>query len=244
MPLLTDAWKSLRRNRTPVGIYILCNTLLILILQLGNILLSKYVGNGPAPPWAAVFDILFDLLCVGAGSALQAVIFAEIGKEIDRPLWKCAGPRDALRRFFMVWFILNLIVLMIAHLQMGAAKADNAELLAMLMFFMLLFFPFYVPLGACAMYWGRLEWSELPEALRPIVRMVPGVLVVLGLGLLQWILPQLMTELTPPGLLRAAFFVPLDILLALLEVLAFAAMWRLCMQHRDTDFSNSGDFGI
>jgi len=244
LDLLRDAFQSLRRNRISVLAYFLGSAAIVTVYRGVLQTLRNHSVMDPPPPWLAIVTIGADVLLAAAVSALQAVLFAQIGKEIDRPLWKCNGSRDALQRFFMPWFIINLLMLMLIKLQFQAVQAANNEIALLVEFFQLALFLLFIPLGACVMYAGRLNWRELPENLLPVARVYPPMLFVFLLGAAQYIYHRAVFLLLPAPLLESLLVSAfLDVPPLLADCLTFAAMWRVCMLYRDmapedTDYFN------
>lgn len=242
LDLLAQSWNSLRKNPLPVLLYILITLLVSLAYRLSELPIEANFPKDSPPAWIPLFILARDVLLTAFLSALQATVFAVLGKEIDRPLWKCAGWRDALRRFFITWFILNLLAIMIIRLQIRAHTAGVPDVVLSLEFFLLLVYLLGLPVGACVMYWGRLNWSELPEALTPIIRVMPLTLLVLLLGGFQWLFHLTLPDIQSDNkIVQALLLTALDFPLPFLDCLAFAAMWRICMLYRDAAFDSSND---
>lgn len=244
LELLRDAFQSLRRNHISVLAYLAGSVAILTAYRVPFRALADYLVEDPPPPWVAIVTLGANILLAAAMSALQALIFSQIGKEIDRPLWKCSGPRDALQRFFVPWFILNLLAMMLLNLEARAGQADNLEAMLLLKFGFLLLCVLFFPVGACVMHAGRLNWQEFPENLLPIVRVFPSMLFVFLLGGAQFICYFAISELLPAPLKDSLSLITLmDVIIAFLECLTFAAMWRVCMIYRDmapedTDYFN------
>ncbi len=241
--LLTDAWNDLRRNLLPLALYLGLVVLVSAVYRGANQLAGSFVDEGASPPpWMAGYQVIADLFVAAGYSAVQAAVFAALGREIDRPLWKSPDIKDALRRFFMVWFLLNLAVIAVIRAQASALRADAEAATAWLLILLLVLYVAAVPVGACVMYWGRLNWRELPEALAPLGRMLPLTLAVFLLTLGQFLLHLFILPLVPQGVTESVpAMAVVDIPFALLDCYAFTATWRLCMAHRDADFTHDLD---
>lgn len=209
-----------------VGAYILCMDQ-VRTLQ----------GEAPGPPgWLGVGSLLCLLLTAAAYSAMQAILLAEIGEEIDRPLWKYDGPADALRRFFMPWFLLNLSMMTLGPLLVRAAGDGNESLALLLQFALFLLFLFLIPIGASVVHHGQLNWGELSQILAPIVRMFPLVLIVMLLGFVQFCIWIALSAVETNSIFqRVAMHAPFNFAAAYLDCLAFATMWRICILHRNLE---------
>jgi hypothetical protein len=246
LPLLKHAWNSLVHNARPCVLYVLFNVLAGSAYHASEMMVSGLIPKNETPAWAYGYSLCVDVLLAALSSVFQAVYFAQLGKEMDKPLWKCTDNRDALRRFWLPWFIINLIFITVFRLQLRFAQPTSDETILFFEFGILLMYLLAVPVGACIMYWGRLKWSDLGESLAPLGKQFHLVINVLGLNFLQWmlhiavllVLPETQSWYLVPilGLINAPF--------ALMECLAFAAMWQICMLHRNSsyeqDYSDMG----
>ncbi len=176
------------------------------------------------------FTFTADIFIVLATSALQAIVFSRLGQYIDRPYWKVESDKDALRRFFMPWLILNLIVLVTIRLEESILMADAAQdASSALSFLFLVEIPLMTPIAACIMFLGRFRWSTLHIALAPFVYHLPRMLL---LTLCYFFMVSYL--LATASLLKDKRFVPLiDALLAICQAYAFICAWLICMMHRD-----------
>ncbi|MBI2433097.1 MAG: hypothetical protein HYV26_09525 [Candidatus Hydrogenedentes bacterium] len=252
MPILADAWESLKRNQSALFLYVGGRCLLTLIINTATILLGITPDSDSS--WIHAFEFSTDLLDAAAYSALMAIVFARMGEDIDRPLWRCPSDREALRRFFVPWFIINIALLTMIQLSGRAAKAENSDLAGSLGLLILLATLVAVPIGACIMYHGRLRWSELDEALKPLIAHLDLMLPVFGVLLLQFLLLMLAAALHVPwdelpdkslwSLVKtqALFWAIASVPLNALDCLAFAMVWRICMIHRDEGVDDSDPF--
>ena len=243
---LHDAWLSVRRNRNAVGAYILFNLIVNLAAAALDKALKPFVPEGNVPAWYPAYHIVSDVIAAAAIAGVTAIFLAEIGREIDRPLWKCGTATEAFKRFFLPWFIFNLAFVTIVSLQSRLGDAGNSDAVAALEFLVLLIQLLYIPVGACIMYGGGLHWDRLGELLAPIARMMPDSLLPIGLGFVQFCVGYAIASLSPDeirdtwlSLAPSAVYITAG---AFLECLAFAAMWRICMMHRDNPPENDDLF--
>lgn len=199
-----------------------------------SIALASLPPLGPPPVPFTLFNILHEILFAAALAALYAVLLAALGREIDRPLWKCSLPREALQRFFTVWFILTLTTFVLRDFQ---ANANNPEAQLAIEVFLIFSLPFVIPLGACVMHHGALHWEELPAILAPLGRHFNLFLPVLLVGLFQYLLQLTLAAAVPPvthPYAQAAALSLVNLPAAWLDLLMFAISWRICALHRDT----------
>ncbi|HPO16987.1 MAG TPA: hypothetical protein PLI09_26350 [Candidatus Hydrogenedentes bacterium] len=247
MLLLKHAWNSLVHNARPCVLYVLFNVLAAFTYHAVDHAVSGLIPKNQIPSWAVGYSIAVDILLAALSSVFQAVFFSQLGREIDKPLWKCRNDRDALRRFFLPWFILNLVFITMFRLQARFAQPASNETFFVFEFGILLMYLLAVPVGACIMYWGRLDWAEFPESLSPMSRQFHLLINVLGLNFLQWILHAAVGFALYDNTLGWWLAPTLAIInapFALMECLAFAAMWQICMIHRtssyEQDYSDLG----
>lgn len=197
---------------------------------------------GPPPLAYGAVDLAIKLLYAAAISVLYAVLFATLGRAIDRPLWKCEVPIEAVRRFFMPWFILNLVMTLLINVQGNASSRDVSDAIEILQF---LLGPFIIPLGACVMHRGALNWEEIGPTLAPIGRQLRLFIAVLWLGMLLYFFQQIAAELLPGGpdalAQRVVAAALADIPIWLIEAVIFCMAWRICMLDRDAGPATADD---
>jgi hypothetical protein len=243
--LFTAAWNDLGEHRNLAAVYVGVHVLMVCLSRGALAVVAPYVPEAHPPLWLPVFDMSRQLALAVAASVLQAVVFARLGKSLDRPLWKCRDDGEAVRRFFLLWFILNLGLGALEQLHANAIGWDIAELAMLLEILIFLAAVVLLPFGACVMYSGRLEWAALPEALRPMGRQLPLTLRVMSLLMLQYALTLLLQiALYNHVKDRSAILIPALTIApaAFLECLAFCAMWRVCMIHRQSGDEDTGGF--
>lgn len=187
-------------------------------------------------------DIAILLVFVHVIAFAQTIAFSRLGREIDKPLWKVRTDGDALKRFFMMWALMNLTAngfLRVGNMDFGGG--DAAAINVMLSFMALGAFILIIPVGACVMFTGHASSRNLGEALAPLSRQPART----GTVLLIMIVEQFTVFFffsamvgpegqMPPLLVRLGFEMASGIVQVYLECLAFAATWHLCMVDRET----------
>jgi hypothetical protein len=184
------------------------------------------------PPWFPFFSFSCVLLYGFTLSLLQAIVFSRMGAQIDRPLWKYNALKDVLKRFLVPWLILNLVVSVLGQFLNSSAEANNVAAQSTCLFILMLLHIVAIPVVAAVMYHGSLNWNELSTILRPISRLFQMSLLVFFIGFLQFTFNMsfLMDKRYADDILfRLAVNAPL----VFLDCFAFAAMWLVCMTHRD-----------
>lgn len=250
MQLIVEAWKDLKSYPLWVAVYVGVHALLTALTQGLDAVLSLGVDKANLPGWVPVYQMGSQFAFAAVVSALQAVVFARMGKTIDRPLWKCRDDREALRRFFMLWFIFNLGILVIAHLHSNAIENNADEIAILLEILDFCVAIAYLPVGICIMHWGGMEWPSLGLALRPMLRQITLSFTVMTLLVFQYAFFIISSKsivyafgVGPLPILPAVVLVPLLVLpMAFLEFLAFCAMWRVCMIYRQSGDDAGNDF--
>src|SRR5690606_38132528 len=142
----------------------------------------------PKPFWYVMFSLSADLIKVILVSIFQTITFVAIGREMDRPLWKCDGWREGLARFFTLWFIVNLLFVTSDRLPGAVPEAFVNDIAVTMMFFQIALTVFTVPLGACIMFGGGLHWKDVPEMLAPVFKLFPMAFYAIALGFLQFVI--------------------------------------------------------
>jgi hypothetical protein len=233
--LLAHARDALVRNWRIVLLYLVASLVVLTGYSFAFEAMIKAVpvDMTPKPLWYVVSSLSLDLLFVVLIAAFQAVSFALIGEEMDRPLWKCAGWQDGLKRFFTLWFIVNLLYITSARLPMSAPESIHLEVYVLMALFRFGLTVLGVPLGACIVYGGGLRWEDVPGMLAPFFRLFPMAFVALSLGFLQWLIIDVASGLLQADQSSVWLLSVVNVPLIILECLAFAVMWLVCMHHRD-----------
>jgi hypothetical protein len=238
--MLRKAWLDLGHDPFLPALYVGVHVAAILALRTFEHLMGSSLPDDAVPSWYPMYNLAKQFGLSALIALLQALIFSRMGRAIDRPLWKCAGHADAARRFFMPWFLLNLIGTVLQQLQINAQGLDDAGAALFTEFLFMVFYVGAVPIGAAVMYFGGLEWARLGDALAPIGRQLRHVVPVFVLMAASYVLhfllvALLMGVLGQTGVDGAVVLPALAIgVPAFVECLAFAVMWRVLMLDRDT----------
>jgi len=171
-----------------------------------------------------------DVFLVVCYAFAQSIAFARFGKDIDRPLWKIAGDKEAVKRFFKLWLVLNAMVVACYELFVSALVLLDSERLAAVLFpLFALAGIVYVPVGACIMFYGRFERQGLGEGFAPLMNQWPKALVLLcANGLLFFFSLYLIA-----GAQDRLWLQPIvDVIFGYFDCLIFAATWLICMADR------------
>lgn len=244
MHLLKDATDAIQRNLGLLAAYTGVTLVAGGLLMAWRIALD-FEWVPLETPWRQAATLAIGMVVIVPYAAAQAVLLSRFGQDIDRPLWKVSGNRDALTRFFGLWYTLSLIPLVtrVGADYVGAVWAEAAMgvLLTLLLAYFLLGI-FLVPVGAAIMFFGRAEWRLVPEALAPLGRQFPGTLILLMPGIVQFILFECIQDPErnlPLALVSAA---AVYVIVSYLDCFAFAATWVLCIVDRETPEEQDFDF--
>ncbi len=235
MPFYYDALDSLRRNAGLVFLYsgfAFCWGLLDELVER-----SLFPELGPEvqmlPPEWRLYHLASLVLSCAASAAITAIVFARMGREIDRPLWKCSGTPDALRRFFTLWFILYLGTQMLRQLGLNRLAYGDEFTGNLLLFGFMLSFVCTIPVGACVMYSGALHWDRLYQALRPLMVMYPISMYVFSVAFFEFVLLVGVILFSQPFADMLLYLPLVNVVLSAFECLIFVLTWRICMLHRE-----------
>lgn len=240
MEAIRRAWADLRHDPALPLVYVGAHALLFLGIRALEHALGAAAPDGEFPAWFPAYNLSRQLFVAACVALIQAVVFARLGRAIDRPLWKCADDAEAVRRFFVPWFVLNLFGILLQQLQINAQSAGDEGLYVFAEFTFLMAYVFSIPAGAAVMAHGALDWSRLGEILAPIGRQLRHVLLVFVLmaagHVLNFVALALVYLASGEGGVDAAIVLPAIAIMppAFIEALAFAVMWRILMLDRDT----------
>lgn len=245
MNLIAEAERALVRNGRVVLAYVLASIVIITVYLACESWLHAIIprDSTPKPRWYILASLSLDLGQAVGIAALQAIAFARIGSEMDRPLWKHGGAADAMRNFFSLWLIIALIFFAISQLQWSFYQQGLQDAVIALELPRLFWLCISVPVGVCIMYGGALKWEEVPERLSPLLHLFPRAMIAFLLGFTQYFLYELAVQLLSPPMrelipVRVAIQVPI----IFLECLIFAVTWLICMEYRDTAEEREDDF--
>ena len=121
MSLISAAEQALVRNWRSVLFYIVACVVIVAIYRgVGNGMDRALTGVSaptrveidailPKPDWYLGGELVADILLAGLIALFQAVAYARLGSDIDKPLWKCRDDHDAVARFTSIWLMFNLL---------------------------------------------------------------------------------------------------------------------------------------
>lgn len=241
MKQIQRAWEALKTDHVAVASYVILGT----AMGLAHYLAIRMLALDPEvtlPSWYYPYKLTTDLVLTVCFAGLQSVCFAFLGRSIDRPLWKCSSAMEALQRFFPTWFLLNLVTALIVHLQLVALNRNNGDVFDALGLVLMVYFIVHLPIGVALMHASRFREWTFAEALAPLGRRFGQTLIVLLVMLIQFTLHLVVSRVPdvalPRDIINHASF---TFLFSWLDLLAFAATWRLCMDDRDAGAQEDND---
>jgi hypothetical protein len=226
----------LRRNIGTVAVYLVLTGGVSAIGRLATRVAASDLFAAPPAQTLAAFRFTSDLFLAAGFGFVQALLFSRLGEEMDRPLWKVPGDREAVRRFFPLWFAINLLTVTTLSLMERAAKAgapedvSNSLLLALFLLFL-----FATPAGAVIMFLGKFRWQDVPAAFVPLSTQFREFVIVLILNffVFTWYLDLAPSLLERPELRdNQVFLTAIEAPFNLIDCLVFAAVWHICRMHR------------
>jgi len=249
-----EAAIALRQNGRTVLYYIAAGMAIALL----DAVIDLFVlapASGEAPDTAMNFALIVSsILMVALGALASTVFFARVGREMDKPMWRVADDRDALRLFYRLWLLLGLLTLAYARVmeQFLTGSSDPAGLIV----FLCTFFVWATLLnvfGAFVMFYGRTGREEVNAAFGTFAHHLGPVIAVSLVGLLAGLMlvdsqqrivqigaaagatsGQLVLRIGLSGLLGGVD--------ALVSMFIFAYAWLVCIFHRDHFEEPSDDF--
>lgn len=235
MSLIADAERALLRNWRSVLLYIVLCALVVGLYRAAINHMDQIVPAAmqPKPPWYVAANLAADILLACVVSLFQACVYARLGSDIDKPLWKCRDDREAIVRFAKIWVMFNLLNFALMQLQNTMAGRDMLAASVLIGMLALVWNLFYVPVGVCLMHRGGLKDLDLGEALIPMLHFLPRTLLVAGLGFLQLVLFELLVLSVPVPMQKLPWVIAsINVPLIYLECLGVAIMWITCAEYR------------
>jgi hypothetical protein len=256
MSLISGAEQALVRNWRSVFFYIGVCVFIVSVYRMANNEMDRLL-TGVALPTVAQLEAIHpkggwyiggklfaDIAIACVVAVFQAIAYARLGRDIDKPLWKCRDDRDAVVRFAVIWVMFNLLNFALFQFQSTLSNRELESTSVIVGLVALLWNLLYIPAGVCLMHHGGLKDLNVGEALMPMLHFLPRTLLLMGLGFLQLVLFEMMVFSVPESMralpwVIGAFNVPI----IYLECLGVAIMWNTCSdyrtaaaEHQDDDF--------
>jgi len=235
--LLKEAFRAVQRNLGPLVSYIFFSAVMTFIRILTNKWIEALDKETLSPLIEHGFPFARDILVAAGYAILISIVFARMGREIDRPFWKIETDREAVRRFFKLWFILFLLNILAMDLvgKMIVASPDEGQLLAVMW---LVGYSFLVLIGGSIMFYGHCRKEEIAQAMSTLLNQLPLTLLA---AIVSFFFNSLVLEILRTGILPDLATPALDIIEGYGFCLVFAFTWLICMRNRDEE-SEDEDF--
>lgn len=235
---LREAFRALENNLRPVLLY----CAVALLLGAIHIAVVYYVFNpmeqAGNTDWLPLYTIGLLIALSAVGALADSVFLAQIGREVDKPMWRVSNDADAVRLFYGLWLFLRLINLAYSQFVQLVAT-DTSEAFTQVMFILsyLVLATVIVAFGAAVMFYGRVRTEEISQAFATLSHHPgPIALIILVGTVFGYVILDLMARLP-------VFAVPLvSILDGFVTCLIFAFTWLVCVYHRDHFEHDEDDF--
>jgi len=241
LEILSNAVQAVQRNVRALLLYL---AITVSANTLGNVANRLVMPDPEVNPFEdsslIIYQFGLDLFLILCFAFAQTIVFARLGREIDRPLWKVKNDREALRHYFGLWFALNAGVIVLFEATNWASwQFANDQPASLLFILMAAANILYIPIGACIMFTLRFEWRKLGESLAPLRRQFGKTALIFGVNTLLFVFylnlimrTQSQQWLRPAIAAIAGYF----------ECLIFSATWFLCMFDRENPEGIDLDF--
>jgi len=243
-------WERVKKNINKIvllaSIYIVLHTLLFLIYELITLKLELSVSNFPNDFLFSIVDVLKEIILCAILGSIQAIIFSRLGVILDSPVWRCRDDKEALRRFFLLWFGVNVALITLSRVSTIFADRGYSDLAYFMGVLGLIANVIYLPLTICWMYSGEKLTEDDPflRVFRPITRQWRETLGMWGIIIISILisifvlrLPVFEESSVLTAILKTLIIIPL----AGIDVIVFCWTWLLCIQSRiqglDDDYS-------
>ncbi|MCX8063707.1 MAG: hypothetical protein N3G21_00860 [Candidatus Hydrogenedentes bacterium] len=233
---------------TVVGVfYVLGHSFCVLISELiSNYLYQlKETSTIPTSLASLLFAMNDILFCAGIG-ALQAICFCRLGAKLDAPIWRCKSDKEALKRFFLIWFGVNVAIVTLTNLVGTFGEYGYSGVSDFLALFSILVLFVYLPLTICWMHSGEkaIEEEEIFKVFRPITRQLGdsvGMWIIIGVSILASLYVFSFEVFTHhnlnTSLLKAVVIIPFSVV----DIIVFCWVWNLCIEYRNAGLDNEYD---
>ncbi|MBX7254763.1 MAG: hypothetical protein K1Y02_00280 [Candidatus Hydrogenedentes bacterium] len=249
MQFLRNAIDAVQRNLLPVGIYCGAAALAVLLSSMADAAVLQQTGMDNKDLQIGAYGLLSSLFFIAVLAAVRCVVFARMGKEIDKPLWRIRDDWEATKRFLPMWILLDFVTFAAMWLRNPELYGGKLNAISAICHIVALVMNIAtVPIGACIMFTGHFQWQRLSEALSPLSRQLQQSGIVLAVCVFQLVVHDavashiLSISETPGPLDGLPHRIALIAVMAYLECVIFAAVWLLCMADRETPNDIDFDF--
>lgn len=236
-----DALNATRRNTGPLLIYFLVYLGVRYVqLSLGDWAFNSDLETlGEVSPGVRLLLFVQDLALCVIFALTHCVVFSRLGKDIDKPLWKITD-REAIRRFFSLWFIVNLGVTLLVSLQVSAAIRGDESTSSLWFVLVLCSNVFAVPVGALIMFYGGLGREGVFRAFSTGLMQFPRMILIFFFAWILLVIVIFVAMDESIGDYIKPFF---SIVEAFGDGFVFSCTWIVCIyQRREEEDESDFDF--
>ncbi len=173
-----------------------------------------------------------DLAIVVIAALVMPIAFGMLGRDLARPLWKVGVPGEALRRFFSLWFLMNLLLVTVSRITGRLVEADS-PLAGLMIGLTIILYATYIMVGAAIMYHGGFGTESISKAVTPLVREFAQTGLLLLVALFT-VLVALFTDIDTDNISWLWHAPVSGVLSAVLECVIFCGAWIICMTSQET----------
>lgn len=242
---IADAARHVLRNPWALALYIGASILVGWLRHGGQYYLEANDWRETFPVAGMALRFGVDLVSILTSAAVQSIVFAVLGRELSRPLWKVSVPGEALRRFFTLWFILALVIVLSRNVTIQL-MADNSPFAGMMITLSIVVVVSYIPFGAALMHHGRAQVQDIGAALAPYGRDLARLLILLAIAFFQFLFFQfLQMEQAAQNEHDFAWIWQVPVLYSVsgfIGCVIFCAAWIICMTQTETADDDDLDF--
>lgn len=242
--MLREAFAAVQRNYTAyflyLAIHVPVNAAIFYLWVLWLTPMSEELDSG----LVRLVDVGTSVISAVVWALAQCIVFARIGRDMDRPDWKVSSDKESIKRFFAFWLLLDLGIFLIVQLQAAAITSFGSEELAQMMELVkMLYAIMVVPLGAAVMFHGHVGRKEIGKAFSVLFAEFPFTLVAMMIALCSHVvLMSLLVSLITAGGRSLAAFPVVDIVDKYVDCFVFSCVWFICMRNREQESDSDLDF--
>ncbi len=253
MNFYREAATALRQNSGSVLLYVAFGVGLAVLDSTVDLFILAPSAKDAPDQYLSLVLIVTSIALVALSAIASTIFFSRIGREMDKPMWRVADDRDAMRLFYRLWFLLGLLTLVYVRLieQLLPKNPDIGTLIIFLCSFFIWATLLNV-FGAFVMFYGRPGREEISQAFSTLGHHLGPVLAISLVGLLSGLVlydahfravaighsAEDMTSVDYAG--RYLVDMLVGAVDSLVSCFIFAYSWLVCIFHRD-HFEQQGD---
>ncbi len=237
--MIAQAFAAVQRNYRALLLYLLIHVTVSSAIVAFNTLVVEVHKEDLGDQWVSYIALFGNILDAVAWALAQAICFARIGRDMDRPLWKIESDGEAVKRFFGMWLLLDLLNLTMVTLATTLYKStDYQDTAVAIAQFHPMLAACIVPIGAAIMFYGHAGRVEIGKSLNTFFAQFPRSLAIWAMGFFAFII---LSSLLIEGQLGRAFYPLIAAVDSYFDCFIFACVWLTCLKQR-TDEEEHSDF--